>query len=407
MRLRTLVWKELRERPWALATSGLAILLGVASVVAIRHVTVASEQEVSRQLATLGANILILPKEATLQDYYAADQNGGTLPEENVTEIFLAGLTGVEKVSPKLSVPAEVGSQKVTVTGILPQSEFRTKAAWQTVTLFSPKPHVGCKKARCTTNPADATPEDLATQRTIEQLQKSEVVIGADVAERTGIKTGKKVKLLGQSFDVLAILPRTGTVDDSRIFAHLHKVQELAGTGEVVNAIEVMGCCEDAAGDLVPELRKLLPDAKVVTISQVVATQVGVNRLMANTSWFVLVVLAIVGGASLSGAIAANVRERRREIGTLMALGATPEFVSRLFLAKALVLGIVGGVVGSVLGLGLALWLGPRWASVAIVPLPVLMIGAAGAASLLALAAAYWPARSASRLDPCVCFREI
>jgi len=407
MRLRTLVWKELRERPWALATSGLAILLGVASVVAIRHVTVASEQEVSRQLSTLGANILILPKEATLQDYYAADQNGGTLPEENVTEIFLAGLTGVEKVSPKLSVPAEVGSQKVTVTGILPQSEFRTKAAWQTVTLFSPKPHVGCKKARCATNPADATPEDLATQRTIEQLQKSEVVIGADVAERTSLKTGKKVKLLGQSFDVLAILPRTGTVDDSRIFAHLHKVQELAGTGEVVNAIEVMGCCEDAAGDLVPELRKLLPDAKVVTISQVVQTQVGVNRLMANTSWFVLVVLAIVGGASLAGAIAANVRERRREIGTLMALGATPEFVSRLFLAKALVLGIVGGVFGSVIGLGLALWLGPRWASVAIVPLPVLMIGAAGAASLLALAAAYWPALSASRLDPCVCFREI
>ena len=36
MSLRTLVWKELRERPWALATSGLAILLGVASLVAIR-----------------------------------------------------------------------------------------------------------------------------------------------------------------------------------------------------------------------------------------------------------------------------------------------------------------------------------------------------------------------------------
>jgi putative ABC transport system permease protein len=407
MRLRTLVWKELRERPWALATSGLAILLGVASLVAIRHVTVASEREVSQQLATLGANILILPKEATLQDYYAADQNGGTLPEEHVSEVYLAGLTGVEKVSPKLSVPAELGGHSVTVTGILPQSEFRTKAAWQTVSLFSPKPHVGCKKAKCAPTAADASPEALATNRTIEELRETEAVIGADIADRTRIKSGKTVKLLGASFDVLAVLPRTGTVDDSRVFAHLHTVQRLAGSGEVVSAIEIMGCCEDAAGDLVPQLQKLLPDAKVITISQVVQTQVGVNRLMANTSWFVLVVLVIVGGASLAGAISANVRERRREIGTLMALGATPGFVSRLFMVKALVLGLIGGAAGSLIGLGLALWLGPHWASVEVVPLPHLMAAAACAACVLALAAAYWPARTAARLDPCICFREI
>lgn len=407
MRMRTLVWKELRERPCSLATSGLAILLAVASLVAIRHMTVASEGEVSRQLATLGANILILPKEATLQDYYAADQNGGTLPEEHVAALFLAGLTGLEKVSPKLCVPAELNGRAVTVAGILPQNEFRTKAAWQTVALFSPKPHAGCKKAKCSSSAADATPEALATNRTIEELGETEAVIGADVADRSGVKPGAKIKLLGGTFDVLAVLPRTGTVDDSRVFAHLHTVQRLTGAGEVVSAIEVMGCCEDAAGDLVPELRKLLPDAKVVTISQVVQTQVGVNRLMANTSWFVLAILTLVGGISLAGAISANVRERRREIGTLMALGASPGFVARLFLMKGLVLGLVGGIAGSLIGLGLALWIGPQWAAVKIVPLPELMAASACAACVLALAAAYWPARRAAQLDPCFCFREI
>jgi putative ABC transport system permease protein len=168
-----------------------------------------------------------------------------------------------------------------------------------------------------------------------------------------------------------------------------------------------MGCCEDAAGDLVPQLQKLLPESKVVTISQVVETQVGVNRLMSNISWFVLVVLTLVGGASLAGAISANVRERRREIGTLMALGATPAFVSRMFMAKALVLGVFGGIVGSLLGLVLALGLGPQWASVPVSPLPLLMVTVALGAVALALVAAYLPARRASQLDPNICFREV
>ncbi len=407
MRLPTLVWKELRERPSAMLTSGLTILLGVAAVVAIRHVTVHAEGEVHRQLVALGANVLILPSEATLQDYYAADQSGKTLPEEHVSEVFFAGLTGVEKVSPKLSVPATFSGQPVILTGILPQSEFKTKVAWQSVSMFAPKKHEACQRAKSLTAEPDEAPEALAKNRSIEQLNKNEILVGADIAERTGLKSGKSASLFNETFQVLAVLPRTGTVDDGRVFAHLHTVQRLAGTGEVVNAIEIVGCCEAAAGDLIPQLRKLLPNTKVVTISQVVQTQVGVNRLITKTSWFVLAVLVTIGCATVAGAIAANVRERRREIGTLMALGATPSFVSRMFLLKALWLGVGCGSFGCLMGIGLAMWLGPQWAGVAIQPLPGLSTLAVFSASGLAIVAAYWPARKAASLDPCVCFQEV
>jgi putative ABC transport system permease protein len=213
--------------------------------------------------------------------------------------------------------------------------------------------------------------------------------------------------LLGEEFEVLALLPPTGTVDDSRIFAHLHTVQRLAKTGNVVNAIEVMACCDQAAGDLVAQLRDLLPDAKVVTIAQVVETQVSVNRLMSNTSWFVFGVLAVIGSASLAGAIAGNVRERRREIGTLMALGATPGFVLRLFLLKALWLGVAGGLAGCLCGVAIAAWLGPQWAGVSVRPMLGLSVTAVAAAAVLAVCAAFWPARRAAQLDPCVCFQEV
>jgi putative ABC transport system permease protein len=407
MNLRTLVWKELWERPTAMVTSVMAILLGVSALVTMRHVTVFSEREVTQQLNSLGANILILPKDASLQDYYSADLNGQTIPEQHAAQIMLAGLTGVEKLSPKLCVQAELADRPVTLTGILPQSEFKAQAAWQTVDMFGGARHEGCKKANVGPKPESLLPGALATERVIENLADHEVVLGADVAASFALKAGSSIVLLGDQFRVLACLPPTGTVDDSRVFGHLHTVQQLTSSGETVNAIEVLGCCEDAAGQLVPQLRKLLPDCKVVTISQLVQTQVGVNRLMARASIVVLVVLTLVAGASVLSTISTNVRERRREIGTLMALGATPTLISRLLLLKATWLGIAGGVTGSILGTLLAIWLGPPWAGVQVSPLPDVGILACIAALAVSLLAAYWPAREAARLDPCTCFQEV
>lgn len=405
MNFHKIVWKELWERPTAMITGLLAIALGVTALVTIRHITVFSERQVADQLSSLGANILILPSAASLQDYYAADVNGGTLPEEKVSTILLANLPGVEKLSPKLCVPVEVGGKGVILTGVLPQKEFQIQAMWQSVSMFDKKQHEGCTKAK-TSGPADTSPETLASQRTIEELDEFAIVLGADVAARTKLKPDASLVLFGSQFKVRAVLPTTGTVDDSRIFAHLHTVQKLAKKGEVVSAIEVMGCCEDAAGDLVPQLKALLPDAKIVTVSQVVETQVGVNRLLAKSSVFVLGVLVTVGGASVASAISANVRERRREIGTLMALGATPSLILKIFLLKATWLGLAGGIGGCAAGIALAVFLGPRWASVEVLPLPSLALIAVSAALGVTLIAAFWPALRASQLDPCTCFQE-
>jgi putative ABC transport system permease protein len=273
--------------------------------------------------------------------------------------------------------------------------------------MFQKKAHVGCKKASCGPGPEDKKPEALATQRTVEQLGDREAIVGADVAQQLWLKPGVSVEILGETFTVLAVLPSTGTIDDSRVFAHLHAVQQLAKTGEVVSAIEVMGCCDDAAGQLVPQLSQLLPDSRVVTISQVVQTQVGVNRLMARSSLFVLAVLVLVGGISVASAISSNVRERRREIGTLMALGATPRFIASLFLLKATWLGLAGGIGGCILGLGIAMALGPQWAGVSVSPLVDTVAVATVAALMVTLFAAFWPARQAAQLDPCTCFQEV
>lgn len=405
MRLSTLIGKEMRERPVPMVTCLVAILLGVTALVAIRTVTHFSEKAVAREMDALGANVLILPKGVTVQDYYAADMQGEFLPEEYVERITLSKLEGVDNLSPKLCVTADLGGRPVTVTGILPKSEFQAKSAWGGAGIFSHPIGCGAEADVASQKPAD--PKALARTRVIETLGEHEVLAGADVAARHALKEGDSVNLIGGQFKVLAVLPSTGSVDDSRIFAHLHTVQALAGKGEVVNVIEVVGCCKQIAAGLVAGLNALLPEARVVTITQVVQTQQNVNQLMERLSLIFLAVLLAVGGAAMASALYANVSERRKEIGTLMALGAAPGVVLRLFVGKALVLGLVGGIGGFLVGTGAAWVLGPYLANVTIRPLPALGGLAVGIAVVVTLLASLLPAWRASKLDPCTCFKEV
>ena len=213
--------------------------------------------------------------------------------------------------------------------------------------------------------------------------------------------------ILGAAFTVTAVLPQTGTIDDSRAFAHLHTVQRLAGRDSALNAIEVVGCCNAISDGLVQKINKLLPDAKVVTISQIVDTQIKTNRMMSRLSLLFLVIIVLVGGASIANYMFANVFERRREIGTLMALGAGSGVVLRLFLLKALVLGLAGGLAGYVIGTIIAVVLGPRIAGVPVLPMPVLLLWAFGIGVAILLAASYFPARRAARMDPVSALQEV
>jgi putative ABC transport system permease protein len=317
----------------------------------------------------------------------------------------MSEIQGVDNLSPKLCVPVDLQGKQFALTGILPKSEFQAKAAWGGAGIFS-RP-IGCGVVDVA---AEAEPDDKKIQvrkQVIKDLGSHEILIGPDVANSLGIKESDSLTLLGEEFSVVAVLPETGTIDDSRIFAHLHTVQRLSGKDAVVNCIEIIGCCKEIRAGLVDNVNKLLPDAKVVTVKQVVATQQNVNDMMGRLSLIFLVIIVVVGGAGIANYMYANVFERRREIGTLMALGAESGLVLRIFLAKALLLGLAGGIGGFVIGTTLAVTLGPRLAGVTVLPMPVLALWAVGISTGIALAASFFPARRAARLDPVATFQEI
>ena len=113
------------------------------------------------------------------------------------------------------------------------------------------------------------------------------------------------------------------------------------------------------------------------------------------------ILLAAVG---LFGVMAAAVRQRTREIGVRIALGATPASVSGLVMARALTIATVGAVAGLFAALASTRALQSMLYAVSPTD-PLTLATVLVLLFVVAVLAAYLPARRAQRVDPIVALR--
>src|SRR5664279_1483354 len=144
MRLTDLTLKELWHRKSQLVSGLLAITLGIGVIVGIRSFSVVSEKAVAVNLDNLGANILVLPQAASVDNYYSADIDAPTFPESYVEKIATSTLPGVDNMSPKLTRRVQLENGNIVLTGILPKSEIASKPIWQQGGLLGDKVTASC-----------------------------------------------------------------------------------------------------------------------------------------------------------------------------------------------------------------------------------------------------------------------
>ncbi|MCX6835579.1 MAG: ABC transporter permease [candidate division Zixibacteria bacterium] len=342
---RTIVLREIIQRKGRMVSGLLAITLGIAVIVAIQSVTAVSRQVVAKKLDLLGANIMVLPQGANVDDYYSADIDAPTFPEEYVERIGTSMLPGVDNMSPKLSRRIKVDGSSVILTGILPANELASKPIWQASGLMSVELQAACAPSQ--KKESSLTEGDLKAQRkTVDSLGSSDVWVGNLVAERLNLKTGSSLPIEGRTFQVTHVLPETGTIDDNRMFVHLHTAQQLLGINGQISNIEIMGCCSEISDGLLGKLRNILPDTRITTIGHIVTPQIETNTLMAKVALVLLVIIILVGSFSIGNYMWANVEERRREIGTLITIGWGRKHIYWLVLVVVVTRGHVDFVVG-------------------------------------------------------------
>ena len=119
------------------------------------------------------------------------------------------------------------------------------------------------------------------------------------------------------------------------------------------------------------------------------------------------VVALAIAALGIANVLMAAVRERRREIGVLKAIGARDRDVMRTFLVEAGTLGFVGGILGTALGAVIALVIGglanhylesQGLAGVKLDVPALLPLGGVLGATAVAIMAGVFPARRAARL---------
>jgi putative ABC transport system permease protein len=406
MKLNTIIWKELWLRKSQLVSALLAVTLGIAVIVGIQTVSVVSETAVKVKLDNLGANIMILPQAASVDDYYSADIDAPTFPEEYVDRLTNSMLPGVDNLSPRLTRRIKVNEVPVILTGILPANELASKPIWQTAGLVGEGLNAACDP-NTMANKSYGYEDEKLQRKAVDSLAADEVLVGSVIAQRLKLTDGKSLTMEGKSFTIAKILPETGTIDDNRVYAHLHVVQNLLGINSQVSAIEVMGCCSAISDGLLGKMRNILPDTRITTINQIVNTQIETNNLMAKISMIFLVIIVVIGAITIGNYMWANVEERRREIGILITVGAKKSSIYRLFLVKSVILGFVGGITGYILGTLSALVLGPQLAGLTTSPVPIYFVISILVAIVIALLGSIIPVYRAARLDPALIMQEI
>jgi len=398
MNLLKLVWIEFWIKKSQLISSLMAIVIGIGVIIGIRTINVYSEKAVAVKLDNLGANILVLPQAASIDDYYTSDIDAPTIPMEYVEKILTSDIKGVDNLSPKLTRRITIGNKKFVLTGIQPKNEIASKPLWQT-TRFGKELQTSCAPSN-NENKSHGYEDEKLKRKGVDSLKYSECLLGVQVAKILNLKEKDKLKIQDKEFIVAKVIGETGTVDDDRIFINLKAAQDIFGIENQISAIEIMGCCNAISDGLLSKLRNILPDTRITTINQIVSTQIETNKMMNKTSIIVLIIILFVGSISIGNYMWANVNERRKEIGILRMIGTLKSEIYTILLLKATILGLIGGILGYCVGTIAAYYMGPIFAQIEVSPIPVFIFWAVLISVVISILGSLLPAYFAGKIEP-------
>jgi predicted permease len=166
------------------------------------------------------------------------------------------------------------------------------------------------------------------------------------------------------------------------------------------------------AGDPMPAVRAALrsldaemPLGRVRTLSRLRQEAAAQPRLRAGLLGAFAAAALLLAALGVYGLVSETARQRRREVGVRLALGARPSDVRRLFLREGVVLSAVGSAIGLAVAFGATRLLTSLLFETGAAD-PATFVGVALLLTTVSLAASDLPARRAAKVDPMIALRS-
>ena len=363
------------------------------------------EDDTRKAMLKLGFNVVILPKDQNLSDWYADDYASKYMPEEYVHTLADSKVVTVRHFLPSLQQKIEWPERKRKIILVGTRGEV-------------PNLHKSLVKPL------------------VQSVPPGTITLGHELHRSMNIKVGDDIELMGKSFKVNACYNERGNKDDITAWIYLAEAQELLDKKGLINAILALEC--HCTGDALPLIRKeiagVLPNTQVIeqgsrAIARAEArTKVEERARMAieeemsareslrqTREHFASVLIPVVVTACAVWVAVlgfTNVRTRRDEIGILRTLGVSAKHVLIMFMSRHILLGVLGGALGFGAGLLAAVCfsVASEGNDVRIIAADFswagLLLASVGGAAALAVIAGWIPALMATRQDPAVVLRE-
>ena len=385
MNLGDIALRNLRRRKSKAAFVLIGLTIGVSAVVMFISLVEALTQNINSKLEEYGANILIVPKTENLSMSYGGLSLGGVLFDmKEIHEEELAKIREIENaqnvaaVGPMLLGAVDIGGRKALLAGMDFKVIYQLRPWWKFEGSLPDKGQEG-------------------------------VLAGAEAARVLGLGLGKTVAMNGRNLVVSGVLESTGSQDDHILFTQLATAQSILHKEGRISLAEVAALCAGCPiEEMVKQISEILPGANVMAIKQVVEGRMETLNHFRKASYGISAIVALVGALVVLVTMMGSVRERTAEIGVFRAIGFRSGHIMKIVLLEAGIVSVLAGVLGYLLGIGatkIALIFfageGAHAGHGATVPLDPWLAGAAMAlAIVLGLAASFYPARMAARLDP-------